>query len=199
MASISSTNISFSGLKSNYVTSGTNTNADGDSNIRDGKTNTEISISYFRNMKLDDGTSIPSGSSQISINSHFKGKNVLIPISNVVLTVTDSTPDEGPSSGRTDSNYANAFISPSNANGTNGGIQIEFSSSNSKAVPVTSGYQTGSTGSNYMNFTFYPVTKNTSANIIVRVKQNGILLFTKTQSITIQETGSGGGGYGGGS
>ena len=72
MAEISSSNISFSGLKAAYVAGG-GTGADSDSKLRDNKTNTSISLSFFRNAALTDGNNIP-GSGEISINDDFKGK-----------------------------------------------------------------------------------------------------------------------------
>ena len=72
MAGVGSSNISFSGLKAAYVAGG-GTGADGNSSLRDGKTNTNISLSFFRNAGLTDGNSIPS-SGDISINDDFKSK-----------------------------------------------------------------------------------------------------------------------------
>lgn len=72
MANIGSSNISFSILKSAYVAGG-GTDASGNSNLRDNKTNTQISLSFFRNAGLTNGTSIPS-SDEISINDDFKNK-----------------------------------------------------------------------------------------------------------------------------
>jgi hypothetical protein len=72
MANIGSTNISFSGLKAAYVAGG-RTDASGNNSLRDGQTNTSISLSFFRNAGLTDGTSIPS-SGEISINDDFKDK-----------------------------------------------------------------------------------------------------------------------------
>ena len=72
-----STNISFSSLKSAYAL-GDDTSADKDSNLRDGKSNTAISLSFFRNSRLTDNTSIPSGSNSISINN-FKDKTFGVP------------------------------------------------------------------------------------------------------------------------
>ena len=72
MANIGSTNISFSGLKAAYVAGG-RTDASGNNSLRDGQTNTSISLSFFRNAGLTDGTSIP-GSGQISLNTNFKDK-----------------------------------------------------------------------------------------------------------------------------
>ena len=46
MANIGSTNISFSGLKAAYVAGG-RTDASGNSSLRDGQTNTSISLSFF--------------------------------------------------------------------------------------------------------------------------------------------------------
>jgi hypothetical protein len=52
---------------------GGGTDADGNSSLNDGQTNTSISLSEFRNAGLTDGTSIP-GSGEISINDDFKDK-----------------------------------------------------------------------------------------------------------------------------
>ena len=191
-STIAISNISFSGLKANYITAGTNTNADDNSNLRDGETDTAISISDFGNMKLDDGTSIPSGS-QISIDSHFKGKKILIPVTGVSLSVSDTTPNES----TTVSNYATAVISPSTANGT---ITIEFTTASTKsgasATPASTGYQSASAGTIKMNYTFSSVTSNTSVNnITANVKQNGgsVIATANSSNIIIQETGGGGG------
>jgi hypothetical protein len=73
MADIGTTNISFSSLKAAYVAGG-KTDGDGNSGLRDGEIDTAISISSFRNASLSDGSSIPSGTNEISINSHFKDK-----------------------------------------------------------------------------------------------------------------------------
>lgn len=70
MSLIPASNISFSGLKTLYAATGIN--AAGDSNLNDGKSNTPISLSFFRNANFTDGTSI-SGIGEISINS-LKGK-----------------------------------------------------------------------------------------------------------------------------
>ena len=72
MAGVGSSNISFSSLKAAYVAGG-GTGADGNSSLRDGQTNTDISLSFFRNAGLTDGTSIP-GSGEISINDDIKDK-----------------------------------------------------------------------------------------------------------------------------
>ena len=69
---VASSNISFSSLKSAYV-DGSITSADGNSDLTDGKTDTPISLSLFRNSTYTDGTSVPS-SGEISINDDFKGK-----------------------------------------------------------------------------------------------------------------------------
>ena len=72
MAEVNGSNISFSSLKASYVAGG-GTDADGNSNLRDGKTNTKISLSYFRNAGFTNSTSVP-GTGQISIDTDFKGK-----------------------------------------------------------------------------------------------------------------------------
>lgn len=73
MADISSDNISFSNLKSSYVAGG-NTDADGNTSLKENKNNTKISLSFFRNAKFTDNTIIPSGNNEISIRDHFLGK-----------------------------------------------------------------------------------------------------------------------------
>tara|TARA_B100000900_G_scaffold142729_1_gene121005 strand:+ start:11 stop:841 length:831 start_codon:yes stop_codon:yes gene_type:complete len=72
MAQVNGSNISFSGLKANYVAGG-GTDADGNSSLRDNKTNTKINLSYFRNAGFTDGTSVPA-SGQISLNTNLKSK-----------------------------------------------------------------------------------------------------------------------------
>jgi len=72
MADIGSSSISFSGLKAAYVAGG-GTDADDNDKLRDGKTNTKISLSFFRNATFTDGTSVPA-SGAISLNTDFKGK-----------------------------------------------------------------------------------------------------------------------------
>ena len=73
MAGVDPSNISFSDLKAAYVAGG-GTGADGDSSLRDGKKNTKISLSFFRNAGFTNGTSVPSGSDEISIKDDFKSK-----------------------------------------------------------------------------------------------------------------------------
>ena len=73
MAAVGTSDISMLGLKASYVAGG-QTDAAQNSKLRDGKTTTTIDLSYFRGAGFTDGTSVPSGSSAISINSHFKGK-----------------------------------------------------------------------------------------------------------------------------
>tara|TARA_Y100001958_G_C21246179_1_gene576431 strand:- start:2939 stop:5068 length:2130 start_codon:yes stop_codon:yes gene_type:complete len=72
MAGVNDTNVSFSHLKAAYVAGG-NTDATGNSSLRDGNINTDISLSFFRNAGFTNGTSVPSGSNEISIND-IKGK-----------------------------------------------------------------------------------------------------------------------------
>ena len=72
MADIGSSSISFSGLKAAYVAGG-DTSASGNSSLKDGETNTSISLSFFRSALLTDGSVIPS-SGQISLDTDFKGK-----------------------------------------------------------------------------------------------------------------------------
>jgi hypothetical protein len=73
MAAVGTSNISLSGLKASYVAGG-QTDAAQNSKLRDGKTTSSIGLSYFRGAGFTDGASVPTGSSAISINSHFKGK-----------------------------------------------------------------------------------------------------------------------------
>lgn len=72
MSDIGSSNISFSSIKSKYVASSI-TSASNNSFLRDGKTNSDIKMSYFRGATLSDGTVIPS-TNDISINSNFRNK-----------------------------------------------------------------------------------------------------------------------------
>ena len=79
MSTVATSNISFSGLKANYV-AGDGGDADGDSNLADKKKGTTnppasaISLSFFRGAGLDGGEpSVPS-SGEISINDDLKGK-----------------------------------------------------------------------------------------------------------------------------
>ena len=201
MTSIGSSNISFSGLKANYV-AGTQTGAEGNSDLRDGSTTSAISLSDFRGTKLSlagsggTTTEIDSGSDEeISIDDDLKGKTILIPVTGVTLSITDTTPNES----TTVSDYATAVVSPSSANGT---LTIEFttaSKSGASGTPASTGYQSGSAGTTKMNYTFSAVTSNTAINnITVNVKQNGgsVIATVNSSSITIQETGGGGGGCG---
>jgi hypothetical protein len=173
--------VSFSAIKTAYKNAG-------------GSMPGAISLKALRNAKFQDSDTVP-GSGPIVVGTVFRqfskgsvtgGETFLIPITGVTLSVKDTEPEEGTDyGGSTLSNYAQAVISPSNANG---GIQIEFTSSNSSAAsPKTTGYQTGSTGSNFMDYVIHSVTGNTDVTITVNVKENGSLLFSKTQSITIQE------------
>ena len=73
MSTIASANISFTGLKANYV-AGDGGDADGDSNLGDGKTGTVISLSFFREAEMDGGESSVPSSGEISINDDLKGK-----------------------------------------------------------------------------------------------------------------------------
>ena len=85
MAGINSANISFSGLKSSYV-AGNSNNASQNSKLRDGETNTAISLSFFRNANFTDNETVPGGSNSLSINSHFRGKT---------FGIASSLPDTG--------------------------------------------------------------------------------------------------------
>ena len=73
MSQILDNNISFSDLKAAYVAGG-GTGADGNSSLRDEKTNTKISLSFFRNAGFTNGTTVPSGTDEISIKDDFKSK-----------------------------------------------------------------------------------------------------------------------------
>ena len=70
---VGTSDISFSGLKESYVAGG-QTDAAQNGKLRDGKTTTPISKSHFGGAGFTDGTSVPSGSNEISINSNKKGK-----------------------------------------------------------------------------------------------------------------------------
>jgi hypothetical protein len=153
---------------------------------------TNLSISEFDNANFSDGTSIDAdGSPAVTIGTHFCGKTFLIPVTGVTLAVSDTTPDES----TTVSSFATATIAPSNANGT---ITLEFttvSSGGTTATPATTGYASGSAGSNTMNYTFGAVTSNTNiGGIQANVKQNGgsVVATDTSGDITIQETGGGG-------
>ena len=71
-ATVANDNISFSSLKDAYVAGG-GSDADGDSQLKDGKTNSPIAKSHFRDAKFTNGDKVPS-SGPISILSHMKGK-----------------------------------------------------------------------------------------------------------------------------
>ena len=74
MAGVDQSSISFSSLKASYVAGGGN-DASGNSSLSDGKTNTSISLSDFRNAGFTNGTSVPSGSDEISIMMILKVKH----------------------------------------------------------------------------------------------------------------------------
>ena len=179
-------NISFSQLRDSWFNNDNNF-----SGLSDPGDETNVSLSEFNNAKLSDGTTI-SNASGLSIKNDFCGNTFLIPVTGVSLSITDTTPDES----TTISNYATAVVSPSNANGT---ITIEFttaSKSGASGTPASTGYQSGSAGTTKMNYTFSAVTSNTTINnITVNVKQNGgsVIATANSSSITIQETGGGGG------
>ena len=69
---VGSSNISFSSLKSAYADASI-TSASGNSDLTDGKSNTPISLSLFRNATFTNSTSVPS-SGEISVNDDFKSK-----------------------------------------------------------------------------------------------------------------------------
>tara|TARA_B100000902_G_C26500682_1_gene523785 strand:+ start:30 stop:290 length:261 start_codon:yes stop_codon:yes gene_type:complete len=73
MATVGSSNITFNNLKAAYD-AGNQSDAAQHSALTDGKTDTTISLSFFRGAGFSNGASdIPTGSASISINSHFKG------------------------------------------------------------------------------------------------------------------------------
>ena len=78
MSTIASANISFTGLKANYVAAVAHSAAEdavGHDELVDGKTTTAISLSFFREAILDAGEDpIPSDPNPISIKDHFRGK-----------------------------------------------------------------------------------------------------------------------------
>lgn len=178
----SENSVSFSAIRTAYTNAG-------------GSMSGAVSLKALRNSKFQDSDTVP-GSGPIVVGTVFRqfsegsvtgGETFLIPITGVTLNVTTTEPGEGTDySGNTVSNYAQAVISPSNANGA---IQIEFTSSiSSAASPKTTGYQTGSAGTNSMDYVFYSVTGNTDVTITVNVKENGTLVFSDSQQITIQES-----------
>jgi hypothetical protein len=71
--SIGNNNISFSQLKLAYANND-GTEASGHNALNDNKTNTAISLSYFRNALLADGSFIPSSGNSISLHSNFRNK-----------------------------------------------------------------------------------------------------------------------------
>ena len=190
MATIASSNISFSSLKANYITSGTNTDASGDGNLRDTETDTPISLSFFGGTRITHGgatTTVPSGGAEISINDDLKGKKVLIPVTGVSVSVTDSTPAESTAF----SNYASAVIAPATANGT---LTIEFPTITGGGGTMTSaltGYQSAGGGTNQRTYTSSSVSKNAVVGkITVSVKEDGSLVTSgQTPTITIQNGG----------
>ena len=72
MSTVASSNISFSGLKANYV-AGDGGDADGDTQLGDGKTDTPISLAHFRQSGYIDGHTVPA-SGPISISANFRGR-----------------------------------------------------------------------------------------------------------------------------
>jgi len=71
-ATVANDNISFSSLKDAYVAGG-GSDADGDSQLKDHKTDSAISKSMFAGAGFTNGDKVPS-SGPISIHSHMKGK-----------------------------------------------------------------------------------------------------------------------------
>ena len=182
-AAVGTSNISFSGLQ----TSWSNASFVGGSNP--GTSN--ISLSEFSGATFTNGTSVPTGGAPISISSDFSSLTFgssTVSVTGVSLAITDTTPNES----STVSNYATATISPSNANGT---ITIEFTTVSSRGVaqatPSSTGFQSGSAGTNTMNYTFGAVSSHTNiGGITVNVKQNGgSVIATATSSDIIIRNG----------
>ena len=73
MAAVGTSNISMLGLKQAYVAGGQSDAAE-HGKLTDGKSTTTISFSFFGGAGFTDGASVPTGSSTISISSHFSGK-----------------------------------------------------------------------------------------------------------------------------
>ena len=85
---------SFSELKSAYVAGGL-TDASGDASLKDGST--AIDLSYFRNAKFTDGTSVP-GSGEIRIGTRFinSGTGRTFGSGTVALTSVSITGENNP-------------------------------------------------------------------------------------------------------
>ena len=71
-AAVPTVNISFTGKKASYVAGGGG-DADGDTQLGDGKTDTPISLAYFRLSGYIDGHTVPSYG-PISISANFRGR-----------------------------------------------------------------------------------------------------------------------------
>ena len=71
-AAVPTVNISFSGKKASYV-AGDEGDADGDTQLGDGKATTPISLAYFRQSGYIDGHTVPA-SGPISISANFRGR-----------------------------------------------------------------------------------------------------------------------------
>ena len=71
-ADVGTSSISFSGLKASYVAGG-QTNASGNSSLKDGSTTSAISFSFFRNASFTNGSTVP-GSGSITVDTNLKGK-----------------------------------------------------------------------------------------------------------------------------
>ena len=184
-AAVGTSDISFSGLQTSW------SNASFAGGSDPGTAN--ISLSEFEGATFTDGSSVPTGGDEISI-SDFSGLTFgssTVSVTGVTLVVSDTTPDES----TTVSDFMKAIVAPSNATGT---ITLEFttvSSGGTTATPATTGYVSGSAGSNFMDYTFGSVTSNTNiGGIQANVKQNGgsVVATDTSGDITIQETGGGG-------
>jgi|TARA_B110001469_G_scaffold113933_1_gene117573 hypothetical protein len=71
-ADVGTSSISFSSMKAAYVAGG-QTNASGNSSLRDGSTTSAIAFSLFRNASFTNRTTVP-GSGSITVDTHLKGK-----------------------------------------------------------------------------------------------------------------------------
>ena len=195
MTSIGSSNISLSGIKANYV-AGAQSEASGNLNLRDGNTNSTISFSYFRGSLLTESGSTHTvdtdSDEEISINNDFKDKTIFIPVTDVNVSVVDSTPNES----TTVSNYCTGTIIGQGGLDANGTLLIDYSTQSiggATANPSSSGYQSATAGSNTMTYSFSstPGINKNVGQITVTVKQNGSVVDTGTSpsDIIIQETG----------
>ena len=151
MAGVDQSSISFSSLKASYVAGGGN-DASGNSSLSDGKTNTSISLSDFRNAGFTNGTSVPSGSDEISINDNFKGK-----------TFGSSSIIYGTGSFRV---YDNWSAYPTKLKGTSGSSTFTGSTTANKRIKLYSG-QSGSYPYSIILLTPNATNSSTSPGLIV--------------------------------